>query len=279
MFRHITSAAGRVASACRPFTRTQSVAAQSYRTLCQTTRATRAVQLHTAWPVRAASTAAKGPSGGPVSWIGMTLMLAAGGGGVWYFVQKRDEKMAAKERQKKMRGVGRPALGGPFELVDTAGNKVTDTDFLGSWVLLYFGFTFCPDVCPEELEKMSETLDTLEKQVGPDAVKLVFVSVDPDRDTPEKVEKYVKQFHPKMQGLIGTHEQIKDMCKQYRVYYSRPEPDGSDDYLVDHSIIQYLLAPNGDFVAYYGQNSTSPQAAKSIMEHMAFYAEEHPDGN
>lgn len=76
------------------------------------------------------------------------------------------------------------------------------------------------------------------------------------------------EFHPKMVGLTGTHEQIKDICRSFRVYYSRPEVDGSDDYLVDHSIIQYLMDPEGTFVAYYGQNTAAPDAAKSILEHM-----------
>lgn len=208
--------------------------------------------------------------GGPISWKSLVVMLTLGGGAVYYFQNERQKAEQARLRQRT-KGTGRPALGGPYELIDTHRNKKTNEDFLGKWHLLYFGFTFCPDVCPEELEKMAEVVDTIEKKKGPDSIVPIFISVDPDRDTPEKIAKYVKQFHPKMVGLTGTHEQIKHICKQFRVYYSRPNPDGNEDYLVDHSIIQYLMAPDGTFVSYYGQNTTAEQATKSILEHMDTY--------
>ncbi|EGD73325.1 SCO1 protein [Salpingoeca rosetta] len=208
--------------------------------------------------------------GGPISWKSLVAMLALGGGAVYYFQSARQQ--AEQERLKRTtKAAGRPALGGPYELVDTKGNKATNEDFLGKWHLLYFGFTFCPDVCPEELEKMAEIVDAIDKKKGKDSITPIFISVDPDRDTPDKVAAYVKQFHPKMVGLTGTHDQIKHICKQFRVYYSRPNPDGEEDYLVDHSIIQYLMAPDGTFVAYYGQNTTAEQATKSILDHMDTY--------
>eukprot|EP00056_Hartaetosiga_gracilis_P004745 m.77877 g.77877 ORF g.77877 m.77877 type:complete len:248 (-) comp11931_c0_seq6:1335-2078(-) len=213
-------------------------------------------------------------TGGPISWKSLVVMLTVGGGVVYYFDNQRKE-MELEVKKKTRRSAGRPKLGGPYELVNTAGDAVTNKSFEGHWHLLYFGFTFCPDVCPEELEKMAEVVDAVEAQKGKDTLTPIFISVDPDRDSPEKILEYVQDFHPKMIGLTGSHEQIKHICKQFRVYYSRPEPDPSNpDYLVDHSIIQYLMAPDGAFVAYYGQNTTADKETESILNHMDTYTPE-----
>ena len=114
----------------------------------------------------------------------------------------------------------------------------------GEFALLYFGFTFCPDICPEELEKIAEAMDLVEARTGV-KVQPVFISVDPERDTPAKIKEYVAEFHPRMIGLTGGMEAVKQVSKKYRVYFSKTG-ESSTDYLVDHSIIHYFIDPAGE---------------------------------
>lgn len=132
------------------------------------------------------------------------------------------------------KSVGRPQIGGPFTLLDQTGKEFTDKDLLGKWSLIYFGFTNCPDICPEELDKMANVVDVIDKESGP-VVTPVFVSVDPARDGVPQVAHYVEEFHPRLIGLTGDYDSVKKACKSYRVYFSTP-PDAkaTDDYLVDH---------------------------------------------
>jgi protein SCO1 len=141
------------------------------------------------------------------------------------------------------------ALGGPFSLVDDTGQAVTERSFAGRWMLVYFGFTYCPDVCPTELGTIAAALDAL----GPaaDRVVPVFITVDPERDTPDAMADYVSRFHPRMRGLTGTPEQIADVARRYRVYYARARRAGATDYLVDHSSFIYLVGPDGRVRALY----------------------------
>eukprot|EP01134_Creolimax_fragrantissima_P001532 CFRG1532T1 len=208
--------------------------------------------------------------GGPVSWISMLVVLLAGSGVVYYF---REEKRKVKEAvTHKAKPIGMPRIGGSFELVDSAtGKLVTESDFRGKWMILYFGFTFCPDVCPDELYKIADICNYLEgtKLVGENAVP-VFVSIDPKRDTAEVVKEYVKEFHPRMVGLTGTNEQCQGIAKAYRVHTSQGPPmdDDPNDYIVDHSIITYLVDPQGVFQAFYGQNRTVNEVAEDIIKYV-----------
>lgn len=119
-------------------------------------------------------------------------------------------------------------------LTDHHGKDFTEKDLLGKWTLIYFGFTHCPDICPEELDKMAAVVDTIDKEKGPITLP-VFVSVDPARDSVKQVANYVQEFHPRLVGLTGDYDSVKRACKSYRVYFSTP-PDAkaTDDYLVDH---------------------------------------------
>lgn len=197
----------------------------------------------------------------PVSWKG--FLVTAVVGGVLTCVYKFQEM---KIKEEMFRSVGKAALGGPFELNDTEGKPTTDKDFLGDWMLLYFGFTHCPDICPDELNKISGAITALDNTwwIGP-VVRPVLISCDPKRDTKEVMKKYIAQFHPRMVGLTGTEEQVKVAARAYRVYYN-PTNDDDENYLVDHSIIAYLINPEGEFVAFYGQED--PETGNNNMEHV-----------
>lgn len=133
--------------------------------------------------------------------------------------------------------------------------------------MLYFGFTHCPDICPDELVKLAAAIDDVEKRTGKQ-VQPVFISIDPERDSVEKVNEYVKGFHPRLRGLTGPVEKVKEAAKAYRVYYTKTNDD-PDDYLVDHSIIMYLLDPEGQFMAFYGKNLDKAELADRISKAIA----------
>lgn len=206
---------------------------------------------------------------GPVTWLSLALTALAGGGLLFYVRHIKEEKEREKEKAKK-RSIGKVALGGPFSLTDQNGKAVTDKDFLGKWILLYFGFTHCPDICPDELEKMAKAIDIVDQNKEKLGTELqpLFITVDPSRDDVEAVRVYVKEFHPRLLGLTGTAEQIYQVCKAYRVYYSAGPADEDNDYIVDHTIIQYLVNPSGEFVEYFGQNKTAEDIAAGITRNM-----------
>jgi protein SCO1/2 len=136
-----------------------------------------------------------------------------------------------------------PPLGGPFSLTDQAGRAVTEQSYAGRWMLVYFGYSFCPDACPTELGVIATAMDDL----GPaaDRVVPVFISIDPQRDTPAQLADYVSRFHPRMQGLTGTPEQVAEIARSYRVYYARAPRSPNTDYIMDHSSLIYLVGPDG----------------------------------
>lgn len=135
------------------------------------------------------------------------------------------------------------ALGGTFSLVNQAGQPVTERDYAGRWMLVYFGYSYCPDVCPTELGTMAAALDAM--GAAGEGVTPVFITVDPQRDTPAALADYVSRFHPRLQGLTGTPEQIAEVARRYRVYYARAQRPDMTDYLMDHSSFIYLVGPDG----------------------------------
>ena len=153
-------------------------------------------------------------------------------------------------------------LGGPFTLVDQHGATVTDSAFRGRWMLVYFGYTYCPDVCPTELQAISAALDRL----GPDAAKIVpiFITIDPDRDTPTILGDYVKLFDDRFIALTGSSQQIHDIAQLYRVYYAKVTTKGATDYLMDHSSFMYLMGPDGAFRTLLRPGGTPAELADAI---------------
>ena len=134
-------------------------------------------------------------------------------------------------------------IGGPFQLVDHTGRPVSDKDFAGKFMLIYFGFTHCPDVCPTELQTMANVVDAL----GTDGARVVpvFIAVDPERDTPEQLKGYVAAFHPTLIGLTGSMDQVSAVAKAYKVYFSKAPSGSGGDYQVDHTSFVYLVGPDG----------------------------------
>ena len=203
----------------------------------------------------------------------ITFGIAAAG--ILYMKQEKaiiDERRRDKEQQMQRAAYGKPNVGGPFSLVDCdTGKQVTDTDFHGKFMVIYFGFTNCPDVCPDELEKMSKVIAKLDKFQGIGTMlEPVFISVDPGRDTPALVKQYIKEFHPRFRGLTGTEEQVREAAKQYRIYVSKGDPSGEDgtDYLVDHSIFFFLMDPEGGLADFYGRTASVEEITDSIMKHI-----------
>jgi cytochrome oxidase Cu insertion factor (SCO1/SenC/PrrC family) len=158
-------------------------------------------------------------------------------------------------------------IGGSYELIDHTGKTVTDRSFHGQYVLLYFGYGFCPDVCPTELANMATAMDILGPQA--DKVTPVFITVDPERDTPEFLNDYVKNFHPRMVGLTGSPEKIAAVAKSFKVYYAKSRKSAGDDYLMDHTSFVYLLGPDGKFLAIFRGQTDPKEMAKSIAGYMS----------
>ena len=213
---------------------------------------------------------------GPISWfnLGVSGILMGVLMGFYYYARNLKEEALRTERKK---AIGKAKIGGSFELIDHNGNSCKSEDFLGKWVFLYFGFTHCPDICPEEMEKIAEVVDELKAKAVEKYGEVVplFITVDPRRDGVKEVKEYVKEFHPDLVGLTGTEEQIKQACKAYRVYFSAGPEDEDEDYIVDHTIIVYLINPDQEFVDYYGQTKDKDQIVASTQLHMARYHSEH----
>jgi cytochrome oxidase Cu insertion factor (SCO1/SenC/PrrC family) len=149
-----------------------------------------------------------------------------------------------------VKSVGTALVGGPFTLVDHTGKRVTDQDFRGKFMLVMFGFTFCPDVCPTELQLISAALDKL----GPKADRVVplFISIDPERDTPAQLALYVKSFHPRLVGLTGTPAELEAATKAYRVYVRKvPDPKSTAGYTMDHSALIYVMGTDGAYRTHF----------------------------
>ncbi len=157
------------------------------------------------------------------------------------------------------------AIGGPFQLVDQNGRAVTDADFKGLTLLVFFGFTHCPDICPTTLFEISEVL----KRLGADADKAaaLFVTVDPERDTPEKLKDYLSSFHPRIFGLSGTPAEIEAVKRAYRVYAKKVLLEGGE-YTMDHSAVIYLMDKQGRFVAPFNLKRTAEEAAADLKRRL-----------
>lgn len=162
-----------------------------------------------------------------------------------------------------IRNVGKALVGGPFALTDHTGRRVSDKDFHGRHLLVYFGFTFCPDVCPTGLQVIAAALDQLGAKA--DRVTPVFITLDPARDTPAQLAGYVSAFHPRLIGLTGTQQEIDNVARAFRVYFKTVKDEKSSaGYTVDHTSIIYLMDAKGEFVVHF-THVTAVDAIASVL--------------
>ncbi|KAL6116526.1 sco2 [Pungitius sinensis] len=203
--------------------------------------------------------------------------LLVGGGllAAWWWV---DSEKRQQQRRRRVEQLKQVSLGqGTFSLLDHGGRRRTKADFLGRWVLLYFGFTHCPDICPEELDKLCGAVAALERDATLPPVQPLFVTVDPERDDPPALARYVRDFHPRLIGLTGTPEEVKRAGRDYRVYASAGPKDEDGDYIVDHTILIYLISPDGLFLDYYNRMKDQDQIVDSVRNHIKNYEPLDPD--
>lgn len=197
------------------------------------------------------------------NWKTIGLFTIASAGIYYWAYNKKKELEIIKEVE-----ANRSTVGGPFKLVDFNGNEFTEQNLLGKFSLLYFGFSHCPDICPAELDKLSQWIDGVKKDLNVD-VQPVFITCDPIRDSPKVLKKYLKDFHPSIIGLTGTHCQIKDMCKNYKVFFSTPaDADPKADYIVDHSTFTYVIDPEGQFIEAIGTIYDDNEGLQRIEQHI-----------
>ena len=162
---------------------------------------------------------------------------------------------------------GKALIGGPFTLTDHRGQTVTDKDFRGRYMLVYFGFTYCPSICPTGLQVIAGALDKLGKKG--DRVTPLFITVDPERDTPAKLAEYVKSFHPRLVGLTGTAQQIKAAAHSYRIYYAKVKnSELPDDYTIDHSAFFYFMDRKGALIKHFRHSIDVDELTERLAKEM-----------
>jgi protein SCO1/2 len=186
----------------------------------------------------------------------LLLVAALIGGVLWY----ESEKVPGLGRVVT---TGQADVGGPFQLTDQSGKHVSDKDFRGRYMLIYFGYSFCPDVCPTTLAVMAQALEKLgdrSQRIAP-----ILITIDPERDTPKVLEDYVKAFGPSFVGLTGTPDEIKIVEKKYRVYAVKKPLEGGN-YGMDHSSVIYLMGPDGKLVSFYDEAISPDDLAKDLKQ-------------
>lgn len=195
--------------------------------------------------------------------VAVVIALAIGAGLAFII----DRPALDRSRAAPVIAEGEAAIGGPFELTDQAGRTVTDRDFRGRYLLVYFGFTYCPDVCPTELQVISAALERL-GQLGKD-VQPLFVTVDPERDTTAVLAAYLKHFDPKILGLTGRPAQIAKAIKAYRVYAAKETRDaGAAGYVINHSTAVYFMDTSGHYIDHFNYGTTSQDMAARMAGHL-----------
>jgi cytochrome oxidase Cu insertion factor (SCO1/SenC/PrrC family) len=185
--------------------------------------------------------------------VAAVLAFVVVGGATWFALAPATRSMAG----------GEALVGGPFTLTDQRGAEVTEQDFAGRHMLIYFGYTYCPDFCPMSLANMTQALDLLPPEQAGQVVP-IFITVDPERDTVEQLAEYAPLFHPRLVALTGSPEATKAAAKAYRVYFAKAGDQASDAYLMDHSTFIYLMGPEGKYVRHFAHNAAPEEIAAAI---------------
>ena len=156
-------------------------------------------------------------------------------------------------------------LGGPFSLIDQNGQRREEAEFRGRYLLVYFGYTYCPDACPTALAVMTQALAQLDPAQA-EKIQPIFISVDPARDTQENLKAYIEHFDPRFLALTGTDEELSQAAQSYRVYYRRVEPEGSSDYLVDHTPYIFLMGLDGKYLTHFAFQVSTDELVKALQQ-------------
>lgn len=169
---------------------------------------------------------------------------------------------------QRERIVGEAAIGGPFALLDQRGEPVSERDLLGRYSLVFFGYTYCPDFCPQTLLNVTQALDALAESAPAKAAAVtpIFVTVDPERDTVEAMAAYAEHFHERLLALTGTPEQVAEAARAYRVFFRKVEDQSMSDYLMDHSTFVFLMGPDGKYVTHYTHATPPAELAAALAE-------------
>lgn len=186
--------------------------------------------------------------------IAAIVAVIAGMSVAWWMGRAADTALAQCSASKVVGG----DIGGPFELIDSSGKTVTDTDVIKEPSLVYFGYTYCPDVCPFDVSRNADAVDLLEQKGL--TVNPVFITIDPKRDTPDVISDYAENMHDRMIALTGSSEQIAAASAAYKTYY-KVHDDGTDEYLVDHSTFTYLMMPGTGFAEFFRRDVTAEDMA------------------
>ncbi|MGO8917166.1 MAG: SCO family protein [Stellaceae bacterium] len=186
--------------------------------------------------------------------LGVALLLGAFGLDYWWSGAAGDA------------GLAEISIGGRFALSDQNGVLRQDRDFRGELMLVYFGYTFCPDACPTALTTMGAALGAL-GEAGT-AVQPIFITIDPARDTVAQMKSYAANFTPRLLALTGTDEQVAAAARGYRIYYAKVKGEGEDDYSMDHSALVYLMGRDGKYLAHFGPDATAEQMAATIKKYL-----------
>jgi cytochrome oxidase Cu insertion factor (SCO1/SenC/PrrC family) len=199
----------------------------------------------------------------------MAAVLIAGAAAFLLFREKPPEETRRADAARLMNELmsGKAQVGGPFTLTDQYGNSRSLGDFRGKFVLLYFGYAFCPDVCPTDLAAMAQAIRTLGKEG--DKLLPVFVTLDPERDTQELLRNYVAAFHPRFVALRGTEDEVRRVATAYKVYFEKVKPPGSSAYLIDHMAFVFLLDRDGKYLAFFPPGTNAERMAVMVREVLA----------
>ncbi len=158
-------------------------------------------------------------------------------------------------------------IGGLYSLTSHTGTKVSSTDFAGKLQLIYFGFTYCPDICPMELQTITSVMNRLPPELA-DQVQPVFITIDPERDTPEHLAEYLGLFHPRFMGLTGSQAEIKKVADEYKIYFQKVEDPGSSQYLMDHTTFTYLMDQEGSLIALFRYPANPDLMLQEVRQHL-----------
>src|SRR5713101_7326742 len=205
-------------------------------------------------------------------WRALVLLAVALIGGAAAFLHFREKPAEETRREGAARLMnelmsGKAPVGGPFTLEDQYGKRRGLADFRGKLVLLYFAYTFCPDVCPTDLAAMAQAIRTLDAEGN--ALQPIFVTLDPERDTREILRNYAAAFHPRFVALSGSEEEVRRVATAYKIYFEKVRPPGSSVYLIDHMAFVFLLDRDGRYVAFFPPGTSAERMAVMVGEALA----------